>query len=150
MKKHFITLFLALILALTVVVPTASITLIDAVLDEALDKIADDCVVFFVSTDETYANRLCAHTITAGAGNGDFTAIADGPAGVGRALGLTAQIGISGTATGTAAYYGFATAGGGTPYYTNALATTKAIVSGSSYDYDAMTYAIHFKDAVSE
>jgi len=75
----------------------------DATLDQPLDEVAT-CTRMDVTSDSAtptnLTNSLANVTLTAGAGNGDFTK-ADGDAS-GRKLTVAAQNGISVTASGTA------------------------------------------------
>lgn len=138
MKK----LFLTLILVLAIATPAAAITLDDSVLDAGLSVIRTTATVFFVGTDETYANRLGSVVID----SDDFGAITNGTT-QGRILPLLALT-VLASGTGTATHYGFYD--GSKVLYANTLTAGKGMVSGSSYEYDAMPYAVQANDAVSE
>jgi len=113
----------------------------NAMLDAALDYLADNGTRADICATEptTYAeatstNSLGNVTLTAGAGNGDWSAIANGDVS-GRKITLAAQTGISIGTTGTADHLAI-TDGTSELIYVFAI-TSQAVSSGGNADTDA-------------
>jgi hypothetical protein len=116
----------------------------DAVLDAALAEIATSTLLSIVSdatTPTDLTNTLASVSVTAGAGNGDFTIANSDLGGGGRMVTITAQSGISISASGTANHIVLSV--GGTIKYVTTC-TAQALTSGGTVDVPA--WKIGFAD----
>lgn len=117
----------------------------DAVLDGALDVAADADRIFVCSAEPTNYTEasstfaLADVTVTAGAGNGDFT-IANGDTN-GRKLTVAAQTGINVDTSGTATHIAVAKSVG-TLLRVVTTCTSQALTSGNTVNTPAFDYEI--------
>lgn len=113
----------------------------NAVLDAALNYLADqgDRIDICSAEPTTYAEATSTYTLgtttmTLGAGNGDYSAIADGDTS-GRKITVLAQTGISVTSTGTATHIAITDGTAALLYVTTC--TSQAVTSGNTADLSA-------------